>query len=66
MRTLAVWARGDDPSPTVIDPGRPPQDHLDLCGLLQCLLEDGGVQGLLKRNEIDPGRVRRCLKRACG
>ncbi len=65
LRTLAVWARGDDPPPLVIDPGRPPERHLDPCLLLQCLLEDDGVQGLLKRNEIDPDRVRRCLKRAC-
>ena len=65
LRTLAVWARGDDPPPTVIDPGGSPAPHLDLCLLLRCLLDDDGVQGLLKRNEVDPDRVRRCVKRAC-
>ncbi len=65
MRTLAVWARGDEPSPTVIDPGTPPSQQIDLCQLLLCLLEDDGVKGLLKRNEVDPDRVRRCVNRAC-
>ena len=65
LRTLAVWARGDDPPPTVIDPGDRPQPQLDLCGLLQCLLDDDGVRALLERTKINPDRVRRCVKRAC-
>jgi len=65
LRTLAVWARGDEPPPIVIDPARPSGHQLDLCLLLQCLLKDEGVQAMLKRNEVDPDVVRRCVKRAC-
>jgi hypothetical protein len=55
LRSLAVWARGDDPSPTVIDPKGVP-GGIDPCKLLHCLLEQKGVQSILKRNEIDPAR----------
>lgn len=64
LRTLAVWARGDDPSPQTIDP-RPATD-LDTCQLLLCLLQDDGIRNFLQRNDIDPDRVGRCVKRACG
>ena len=67
LRTLAVWSRGDDPPPLVIDPGQGPGGHagIDACRLLLCLLEDKGVRGYLERKKVDPDRVRRCIKRAC-
>jgi hypothetical protein len=66
LRTLAVWARGDEPPPVVIDPGGGQGTHVDTCGLLLCVLEDDGVRRFLERHEIDPDRVTRCVKRACG
>lgn len=65
LRTLAVWARGDDSPPVVTDPGPGGQSGLDVCGLLLCLLRDDGIRALLKRQEIDPDIVGRCVKRAC-
>lgn len=65
LRSLAVWARGDEPPPIVFEPAGPATTNLDLCRFLACLLEDEDVQRLLKRNEIDLDRVRGCLKRAC-
>ena len=67
LRTLAVWARGDDSPPVITDPGPGGgQSGLDVCGLLLCLLRDDGIRELLKRHEIDPDVVGRCVKRACG
>lgn len=68
LRTLAVWARGKDAPPTQFPPTPTPgaSQGLDVCGLLACLLGDDGVRNLLKRNEVDPDRVLRCVKRACG
>lgn len=63
LRTFAVWARGDEAPPLVIDP-RPGRD-LDGCALLLCLLEQDGVRRLLERNKIDPDRVAACVKSAC-
>lgn len=64
LRTIAVWARGDDPPPVVIETGQP--KGLDTCALLLCLLEDDGARQLLERHGIDPDRVARCVKAACG
>lgn len=67
LRTLAVWARGDDEPPLVIDPGAGgTTTHLDTCGLLLCLLADEGVRGLLERHGLDAARLARCVTRACG
>lgn len=66
LRTLAVWARGDDPPPAVIQPGGEAGGQLDACRLLLCLLADDGVRRLLERHEVDPDRVGRCVKGACG
>ena len=67
LRTLVVWARGDDSPPVITDPGPGGgQSGLDACGLLLCLLRDDGIRELLKRHEIDPDVVGRCVKRACG
>ncbi|GEA87702.1 tyrosinase family protein [Cellulomonas cellasea] len=66
LRTLAVWARGDDTPPVVIDPGAGgTTTHLDTCGLLLCLLADEGVRALLERHGVDAGGLARCVKRAC-
>ncbi|MEU0880409.1 tyrosinase family protein [Lentzea sp. NPDC005914] len=63
LRTVAVWARGDEAPPLVIDPK--PDTHLDPCELLLCLLQNDGVRRLLERNKIDPDRVAECVKGAC-
>jgi len=65
LRTLAVWARGDEAPPLVIDPRPVPERHLDACRLLLCLLENPGVRRLLEKNEVDPGSVVRCVKSSC-
>ncbi|MEV6235762.1 tyrosinase family protein [Lentzea sp. NPDC051838] len=65
LRTLAVWARGDEAPPLVIDPRPTPQRDLDACRLLLCLLDNPGVRRLLEKNEIDPDRVARCVKSSC-
>jgi len=64
LRTLAVWARGDEAPPLVIDPGHGP-GRPDLCGLLSCLLGDDGVRSLLERNGLDADRLVRCVKGSC-
>ena len=66
LRTLAVWARGDDPPPLVINPGGGDGSGLDTCALLLCLIEDDGIRRLLAEHKIDPDRVARCVKAACG
>jgi hypothetical protein len=67
LRTLAVWSRGDDPPPVVIDPDsqQPGRPGLDTCRLLACLLQIDGVARLIEQHNIDPDAVRRCVKRAC-
>lgn len=63
LRTVAVWARGDDPSPVVIDEGS--SDGLEACELLRCLLAIAGVRDQLAHHKIDPGHVLRCVETAC-
>lgn len=65
LRTFAVWARGDEAPPLVIDPSPKPQRHIDVCALLLCLIKDDGVRRLLERNKIDPDRIAACVKSAC-
>ena len=66
LRSLAVWARGNEPPPVVIDPNGEGGTHLDTCALLLCLLKDKGVRAFLERQEIDADALGRCVKRACG
>ncbi len=66
LRTLAVWARGDDAPPLVINPGGGDGSGMDTCGLLLCLLEDDGIRRLLEQHKIDSDRVARCVKSARG
>jgi hypothetical protein len=65
LRTLAVWARGDDPPPLNIDPtsGR---DTIDVCGLLTCLLGDDAIRRVIAKHELDPDRITECVRAACG
>ena len=65
LRTVAVWARGDEPPPLVIDTTPRPERHLDACALLACLLKNDGVRRLLERHDIDPDRVTECVKSSC-
>lgn len=66
LRTLAVWTRGDDPPPVVIEPGRETGTHVDTCGLLLCLLRDDGIIRWLEKNDIDAKRLTECVRAACG
>lgn len=66
LRTLAVWSRGDDAPPFTIDLTSGGGTHLDLCGLLNCLLQDDGLRKLLERHEVNPDTVQRCARNACG
>ncbi|HSO70873.1 MAG TPA: tyrosinase family protein [Arachnia sp.] len=67
LRTLAVWARGDDSPPVVTHPGTGAgTSGIDVCGLLLCLLRDDNIRDLLKRHEVDPDVITGCVKRACG
>jgi Common central domain of tyrosinase/von Willebrand factor type A domain len=66
LRTIAVWARGDEPPPEVINPGGEGGTHLDTCELLLCMLKDKGVRAFLERQQIDADALGRCVKRACG
>lgn len=70
LRTLAVWARGDDAPPVVLESGaagRSPghERDLDPCTLLLCLLRDRGVRRLLEKHEIDGDVIAACVKRSC-
>jgi len=66
LRTLAVWARGDQPTPPVGTGTPAGGGGIDTCSLLLCLLNDDGIRRLLERHEVDPDGVGRCVKRACG
>ena len=56
VRTVGVWEGGGDP---------PPKSGVDGEGCcretLRCILEDNGVQRLLKHYEIRADRILRCL-----
>ena len=63
--TGAVWTGGDTPppSPGPSDSGKPASG--DLCCLLNCLVESESGQRLLKKFELDPKEVKRCLEHCC-
>jgi hypothetical protein len=63
LRTVAVWARGDDAPPVVINAGG---EGIDVCGLLRCLLSIDGLRRQLEVRDIDPDHVLRCVERSCG
>lgn len=64
LRSLAVWARGDQRPPTVIDPSSGSRRRW--CELLRCVLRQDGVRHILERNEIDPNAIAKCLGPICG
>jgi hypothetical protein len=66
LRTLVVWARGDDAPPVFIEPGGGAGTHIDSCGLLLCLLGDDAVRRLLEQHGLDAQRIAECVRRACG
>lgn len=61
--TAAVWQGGDD-RPPVSEPGK--EAAGDLCCLLKCMVDTDSGQRLLKKLEIDPEEVKKCLERCCG
>lgn len=64
--TGAAWAGGDDTPPTSRPGGAGAGTHDALCCLLTCLVDSDGGQRVLKKLEIDPDEMRRCLKSCCG
>lgn len=65
LRTLSVWARGDDEPPTVIGTGDPGGAGHTVCELVSCLLGHHDVRNWLKRQEIDPATIKGCLGKVC-
>ncbi|MGI8693971.1 MAG: tyrosinase family protein, partial [Geodermatophilaceae bacterium] len=65
LRTLAVWARGDDPPPLTVDPA-PGDRTFDLCELLSCLLGDDSIRRLLAKHDLDADHITECVKAGCG
>ena len=63
VRTVGVWVGGDDPPPHGGDHGGAGGNDDGCCtDVLKCLLNDRGVQQLLKRLEIDGKRIAKCLR----
>ncbi len=62
LRTLAVWARGNEQPPIVINPGG---QHFDPCDFLNCLLSNDGIRRFLAQHEIDSDSIRKCVEAAC-
>ncbi len=64
--TTAVWAGGDRPPPSSGsgEPGGGLQAG-DLCCLLNCFVETDSGQRFLKKLELDPDEIRKCLERCC-
>ena len=62
--TGAVWAGGDNPSPSSSTDGG--GSKACWCEVFACLLSDRGVLRLLKRGGIDAKRLRRCIAACCG
>jgi hypothetical protein len=61
VRTVGVWAQGDDPPPR----SGSGKDGEGCCGdVIRCLLEDRGVRELMKRYGIDAEGLAKCLKKA--
>lgn len=63
--TGAVWDGGDRPPPEQGEPPHGDGPGIDLCCLLDCLLDMEGVQKLLKEYGIPPEDFKRCLERCC-
>jgi len=59
--TGSVWRGGDDPPPN----GSAGERDEQLCRLLDCLLDDNGLEKLLRRHEIDSRTIRRCIRQFC-
>lgn len=60
VRTVGVWVGGDDQPPRT-DPG----GREGCCqAVLTCLLQDRGIQKLMKRYEVDAGHIVECLTKS--
>lgn len=67
MLTGAVWRGGDHPRPPG-DGGRHPSTDgsgQQFCHFLLCLLKDKGVIELLRRHNIDPAHIAKCVEELC-
>jgi len=62
LRTGIAWHGGDRPPPTQSGSG---VKQPDLCHLLECLIEERGIQRWLKTHDIDPAHLARCIEGAC-
>ncbi|CAG4889118.1 M14 family zinc carboxypeptidase [Paraburkholderia saeva] len=62
VRTVGVWAGGDAPPPR----SGPRGDDGCCTNVVACLLEERGVQALLKRYGIDAASIVRCLEKHGG
>lgn len=58
-RTGAVWSGGNQPPRPANDPGK------QFCQLLHCLLQQRGIQELMKKHGVDPSEVARCFDGLC-
>ena len=63
LRSLAVWARGDEATPPTLGGGD--DERTRWCELLRCLLEQDSIRESISRRDIDPDEILRCLKRVC-
>lgn len=61
-RTAAVYRRYPVPA-TPLDVGD--SGHEAVCRMLECLLDDRGIQEVLKRHEVDVDHLRKCLIAVC-
>jgi hypothetical protein len=67
MRTAAVSAKfgtGTVGYPGS-DPGRGDPEGERWCALMACLLREPSIEQFLKKREIDPGEIEKCLRRYC-
>jgi hypothetical protein len=61
LLTAPIFRGGDNP----ITPGDVDEGHQRLCKLLRCLLNDPGILQVLKKNEVDPKGILRCVDGYC-
>ncbi len=63
--TTAVWSGGDRPPPSS-GSGEPGGGQLgQLCCLLNCFVESDSGRRFLKKQELDPDEIRKCLELCC-
>jgi hypothetical protein len=67
LLTGAVWRGGDQPRPPAGGGRGPSTDNpgQQFCHFLLCLLKDKGVIELLRKHNIDPGHIAKCVEELC-